>query len=70
MKHFPVLFVQRDRLAAWLTLLGSQGSSPMLGSAWSSGKVDASNDYCMGENYKEELEVGCRGAQGGPTVSK
>lgn len=45
MKHFPVLFVQRDRLAAWLTLFGIQGSAPMVGSAWSSGNVDAPNDY-------------------------
>lgn len=71
MKHFPVLFVQRDRFAAWLLpLLGIQGSSPMLGSAWSSGKTDASSDYWMGKNYKVELEVGYRGAQGGPMTSK
>lgn len=70
MKHFPVLFVQRGELAAWLTLLGIQGSAPVLGSAWSSGKGNASNDYWVGKNYKEGLEADCREVQGGPMTFK
>lgn len=42
----------------------------MLDSAWFSGKVGASNDYCVGKNYEGEPEVGCRGVQGDSMTSK
>lgn len=73
MKHFPILIVQMGIVAEWLTLLGNQDSAvPMLGSACSSGKVDASgNDWTWwGQNIKSSLRLVVEGVHGGPMTSK